>query len=136
VSAANAEVVRGLIDAWNRGDTEALLERATEDFEWHPTLVRNVEGEAFRGHDEFRRFLEEWKSTWESWDLEIQDVRDYGEQVLALTRVTARGRGSGVEFNQPIAQLFEFRGDLVSRGETFLDQGEAVAAAEGRGARA
>jgi ketosteroid isomerase-like protein len=52
--------------------------------------------------------------------------------VLALTRVDARGSGSGVEFNQPIAQLFELRDGLVARGQTFLDQGEAIAAAEER----
>jgi hypothetical protein len=52
--------------------------------------------------------------------------------VLALTRVDAKGIGSGVEFNQPIAQLFELRDGLVARGQTFLDQSEAIAAAEER----
>jgi ketosteroid isomerase-like protein len=132
MSSENVEIVRAGIQEWNRGDVEALLARATEDFEWHPTLVQNVEGKAFRGHAEFREFLEEWNRTWESWDLEIQELRDFGDRVLALTRVRAKGRGSGVEFNQPIAQIFDLRGGLICRGETFLDQGEAIAAAERR----
>jgi ketosteroid isomerase-like protein len=77
-----------------------------------------------------REFFGDWANTWEKWELEPQELREVGDRVLALTRVSAKGRGSGVEFDQPIAQLFEFRGDKVCRGETFLDQAEAVAAAE------
>ena len=132
----NAAVVRELIGKWNEGDVEALLERATEDFEWHPALVGSVEGEAFRGHDGFRRFFEDWEKTWEKWDLEVQELRPVGNQVVALTRVNAKGLGSGLELNQPIAQLFELRDGLVCRGETFLDQNEAIAAAEQRAEKA
>jgi uncharacterized protein len=133
LSAENVEIVRTLIEEWNRGDVDALIARATEDFEWHPALVESVEGEAFRGHDGFREFLSGWKETWESWDLEAEELRDLGEQVLALTRVRARGRGSGLEIDQPFAHLFEFRDRQVCRGQTFFDRDEAVAFAEGRG---
>jgi ketosteroid isomerase-like protein len=136
MSSERVEVVRELIDEWNRGEVDGLLARATEDFEWHPKLVESVEGGAFRGHDGMREFLRDWASTWEKWDLEAEELRDLGDQVLALTRVHAKGRGSGLEFDQPIAQLFEFRGNRVCRGETFLDQDEAAATAERRRARA
>jgi ketosteroid isomerase-like protein len=132
MSARNVEIVRALIDEWNRGDVEALIERATEDFAWHPVLVQSVEGGVFRGHDGFREFLSDWTSTWESWNLEAEEIRDFGDQVLVLTRVRAKGRGSGLELDQPLAHLFEFRGDLVCRAETFLDRDEAVVTAEGR----
>jgi ketosteroid isomerase-like protein len=132
MSARNVEIVRALIDEWNRGDVEALIERATEDFAWHPVLVQSVEGRVFRGHDGFREFLSDWTSTWESWNLEAEEIRDFGDQVLVLTRVRAKGRGSGLELDQPLAHLFEFRGDLVCRAETFLDRDEAVVTAEGR----
>ena len=132
MSARNVEIVRALIDEWNRGEIEALIERATEDFEWHPFLVQSVEGRVFRGHDGFREFLGDWTSTWETWNLEAEEIRDFGDQVLVLTRVRAKGRGSGLELDQPLAHLFEFRAGLVCRAETFLDRDEAAAAAEGR----
>jgi ketosteroid isomerase-like protein len=63
-------------------------------------------------------------------------MREYGDQVLVLTRVHAKGRGSGVELDQSLAHLFEFRGELVCRAETFLDRDRAIEVAESRAAEA
>ena len=68
----------------------------------------------------------------QTWNLEAEEIRDFGDQVLVLTRVRAKGRGSGLELDQPLAHLFEFRAGLVCRAETFLDRDEAAAAAERR----
>jgi ketosteroid isomerase-like protein len=136
MSASNVDTVRDVLGEWNRGDVEALIARTTEDFEWHPVLVASVEGGAYRGHDGFREFMGEWTSTWDSWNLEPEEMREYGDQVLVLTRVHARGRGSGVELDQSLAHLFEFRGGLVCRAETFLDRDRAIEVAESRAAEA
>jgi ketosteroid isomerase-like protein len=132
----NVAIVGEVIEEWNRGDVEALIERATKDFEWHPALVGSLGGGSFRGRDGFRRFFEDWEKTWEKWHLGIQELRPVGNQVVALTRVHAKGLGSGLELDQPIAQLFELRDGLICRGQTFLDQQEALAAAEQRAAKA
>jgi ketosteroid isomerase-like protein len=136
MTASNVDVVRDLLDEWNRGDIDALLARSTEDFEWHPVLVASVEGGAYRGHDGFREFLSEWTSTWNSWNLEAEEMREFGDQVLVLTRVRAKGRGSGVELDQSLAHLFEFRGGLICRAETFLDRDKAIEVAGSRQERA
>jgi ketosteroid isomerase-like protein len=132
MSSPRVEIVREMLAEWNRGDVDALLARATEDLEWHPVLVEAVEGETFHGHGGFREFLSDWESTWESWDLEPEEMRELGDQVLVLTRVRAKGRGSGVEFDQLLGHLFEFRGELICRGETFLDRDKALEVAEVR----
>jgi ketosteroid isomerase-like protein len=134
MSADRAETIRDLLGDWNRGDIEAVLEHATEDLEWHPLVVTSLEGEGepYRGHDGFREFLEGWTTAWDTWNLEAEELREYGDQILALTRVHAKGRGSGVELDQAMAHLFGFRGDRVCRGESFLDRDEAAAAAERR----
>jgi ketosteroid isomerase-like protein len=128
----NVAVIRDVVDAWNRGDVDAMMERATEDFEWHPVLVAEVGAGAFHGEEGFRKFFDEWKTTWENWDLDVQELRPVGHQVIAFTQVHAKGQGSGVELDQPIAQLFELRDGKVCRGQTFLDQQEAAAVAEER----
>jgi ketosteroid isomerase-like protein len=132
VTAENVEVVRKVLDEWNRGDVQALLGRTSEDLEWHPALVESVEGGVFRGHDGFREFLRDWTSTWESWELEAEEIRELGEQVLVLTRVHAKGRGSGVVLDQSFAHLFEFREGLICRAQTFFDRDEALAVAQRR----
>jgi uncharacterized protein len=127
--------VREILEEWNRGDVDALMARVTEDFEWHPVLVASVEGRVYRGTDGFREFLDEWTSTWETWNLEAEEMREIGDQVLVLTRVRAKGRGSGVEMNEPLAHLFEFRDGLLCRAETFLDRDKALEVAESRANR-
>lgn len=130
MSSDRIEIINHFLGAWNQGDVDAVLEHITEDGEWHPVVV--IEREVFRGHDGFRRFIEGWMATWESWNLEVEELREYGDQLLAFTRVRAKGRGSGVELDQPMAHLFAFRGDLLRRGDSFFDRDEAVAIAESR----
>jgi ketosteroid isomerase-like protein len=132
MSAENIEVVRKVLDEWNRGDVEAVIARTSDDLEWLPVLVESVEGGGFRGHDGFREFLREWITTWETWELEAEEIREVGEQVLVLTRVHATGRGSGIGLDQSFAHLFEFREGLICRAQTFFDRDEALAVAEGR----
>ncbi len=132
MSSENVEHVRTLLEEWNRGDVEALIMRMSEDFEWHPALVTSVEGRIYSGHDGFREFIDEWSATWESWELEAEDMREIGDQVLVLTHVRAKGRGSGVAIDEAFAHLFEFRDGLICRAQTFFDRGEAIAFAENR----
>jgi ketosteroid isomerase-like protein len=130
MSAENVALVRKLMEAWNRGDFEMVIEYSTEDVEWVPALVTTLGGDSFHGHEGLRRFLEDWENTWETFEVHPQEFRDLGNQVLALTRVHAKGRGSGVELDQPIAQIFDFRDGLIARGQTFLDHQEAIGVAE------
>jgi ketosteroid isomerase-like protein len=127
---ANVEAVETIFEAWNRGDFEGVIAGTAEDFEWIPVTVSTIEGEtAFRGREGFRRFFEQWGNTWETWDVQLQECRELGDRVVALGRVHARGRGSGVELDQPAAYVFDFRGGELARGESFFDQDEALAAA-------
>jgi ketosteroid isomerase-like protein len=133
----DAAAVREVLDAWNRGDIDEVLARTTEDIVWVPVTVATVEGEGgFRGRDGFRRFFEQWSETWETWDIELHECREVGDRIVALGHVRARGRGSGVELDTPVAYIFEFREGLVERGQSFFDHQEALAAAERRGEHA
>jgi ketosteroid isomerase-like protein len=49
--------------------------------------------------------------------------------VLALGRVRAKGRGSGVELDQPMLSVVWFRNGKVARMQSFLDRDEALEAA-------
>ena len=122
-----------LFRIWNSGDVEALVPHLTEDFEWVPATIRAVEGGSFHGVDGFRTFFEEWGRTWESWQVEPTGVQEVGPQVLVLGHVHAKGRGSGLELDQPVAYLFEFAEDgRLKRGATFFDHEEAKEEARSR----
>jgi ketosteroid isomerase-like protein len=123
--------VRQIFDAWNRGDFDEVIEWTSEDFVWVPVTLATVEGEeGFQGRDGFRRFFEQWGETWETWEVGLRECREVGDRIVALGHVRAKGRGSGVELDRPVAYVFEFRDGLVERGQSFFDHEEALAAAE------
>jgi ketosteroid isomerase-like protein len=130
MSEAKLELARAGIDAWNDRDLDWLRENSTESFEFVPAVAATVEGGSVRGVDGVARFLEEVDELWESFRIEPGELEVIGETVLSRGRVIAKGRGSGLELDQPIGSLTSFEGEKISRLQSFLDLAEAVAAAE------
>jgi len=58
------------------------------------------------------------------------DFREVDEQVVCVGRLRAKGRGSGVELDQPIAMVLWFGDGNIAQARSFLDVDEALAAAE------
>jgi hypothetical protein len=61
----------------------------------------------WRGRAGIRRFWDEWQALW-NLRIEITEIRDLGETVVALGRVQARGKTSGVELESPVAYVCDF----------------------------
>jgi ketosteroid isomerase-like protein len=95
------ETVRAAIEAWNRGDFDAWVGAWDERAEFLTLRARSKDG-AYRGHDGLRRFAAEIAEKWEQVRFEVDEIRGAGEQVVALGRVRARGRASGVELDVPL----------------------------------
>ncbi|MDQ2675704.1 MAG: nuclear transport factor 2 family protein, partial [Actinomycetota bacterium] len=117
---------------WNSRDFEGLIPLVTDDIEWAPATMSAVEGGSYRGVAELREFFAEWDRTWATWEVEPAEIEELADHVLVLGHVHAKGRGSEIELNQPVAYLFEFRGGLLAYGATFFDHAEAKAAARDR----
>jgi hypothetical protein len=69
------------------------------------------------------------REIWQDYRLEIGEIVDLGEHVLALAHITARGTGSGVPIDEEIAVLWSFEGDKVVLMKTFMSKKEALEAA-------
>ena len=106
-----------------------MLARATDDLEWVPATIATVEGDSFQGKDGARKFFEQWGETWETWDVDVAEVREQPDTVVVLGHVHATGRGSGVELDQPVAYVFELRDGLLARGRSFFDHDQALTVA-------
>jgi ketosteroid isomerase-like protein len=96
------EIVRAAIEAWNRSDFGAWIGAWDERAEFHPYGC-SVEGHAYHGHDGLRQFVAEMAEDWEQVRFEVDEIRCAGEQVVALGRLRARERASGVERDVPLA---------------------------------
>jgi ketosteroid isomerase-like protein len=125
----NVRVVGEVLEAWNRQDIDTVLTRVSDDLKWAPATIATLEGRSFRGKDGFREFAREWGETWETFDVDLHEIREEGDVVIVLGHVHASARGSGLELDNPVAYVFQLRDGLLSRGQSFLDHDEALAAA-------
>jgi ketosteroid isomerase-like protein len=128
MSQENVEAFKGAVEAANRRDIEALLAELDPDVEWHSALTMLGGDAVYRGHEGVRKFLRE---VWDVLDTEFKfpEVRDVGDQVVALGQARGRGRGSGVPAETPLGYVVDFRGGKAIRIRSYLDPEEALEAA-------
>jgi ketosteroid isomerase-like protein len=129
MSQENVHGARRALEAWNRGDADGLLELWHPEGEWFSAILSRVEGAetVYRGPAEMRRFWDEWHSVWDL-TIEVSEIRDLGDTVLAVGRMRARGKASGVDLDEPVAYVFQFEGGLVRTLRAFLDPSQALEA--------
>lgn len=96
-------------EAVNGGDWEAVVRVCDPEIEFHAqrTPVQGV----YSGHEGLRRFWQDTLDTFEVFQGEWPDERDLGDGVLAIGRLTVRGKGSGVETEVPSAILTRYGED-------------------------
>jgi ketosteroid isomerase-like protein len=127
MSQENVELVRRAIEAWNRGDLDAILATLHPDLEYVTTGVFPDLDPVYHGHDGFRRFWQDFREIWESLSIEIHELRDCGERVLLLMTFNGRGR-DGVEVRRQVASVVAFRDGLDVRHENYGDWTTALEA--------
>jgi|SRR5215207_801255 len=100
-----------------------------DDYEWivpTPLDGRSV----WRGREGFVEFLRTWTEQFDDWRIQVGRWIDAGpDRVVALTRQTATGKGSGVPVELNLGQVWEFEGRRVARVRAYLSHAEALEAA-------
>jgi ketosteroid isomerase-like protein len=129
---SRADLLREVYDALGRRDFEVLARLADPDFEMDLT-DRVLNPATYRGAEGLARFIAEIDELWASMDLVIERVLERGDEVLALLQVTLRGRGSGVELRDRVAQLWTLRDGKLLRMRLRQDADAALADFEAGG---
>jgi len=83
----------------------------------------------YRGLEGIRRWKAEIDEVFVDPRFELIELREAGEKVLEIMRLTARGRESGVPVELDGARVWEFRDGKVWRAQAYLDRREALRAA-------
>jgi ketosteroid isomerase-like protein len=125
MSQENVEVMRRLVEATAVGDYETAVADLDSDVEIDDTDIPES-----TGADSFRQWLSRWDEIWESWRIESLELLPSNEdKVLALFRMIAKGKGSGIELERDDALLGEFRDGKIIRLGYYNDQQQAREAA-------
>ena len=135
MSQENVIRAREAYEALNSGDFETALAMFDPEVEIHlaKDAGKRIWGldfqETYHGIEGFGQFLATLWEAWGEFRWEPTEIRDAGDQVVVQIRMTARGRGSGVEVVQDMTHLCDIRDGKLIRHETFFDRSEALEAA-------
>jgi ketosteroid isomerase-like protein len=129
MSDRSVEVVRQVVEAFNRRDLRAMTQWFAPGVEWEPGGPAAVESARYRGRDEVSAaFAGTWE-TWEVFHVEESEVRDLDDSVVWLGRARMRGATSQLDFDQPFAVHFLLRAGKIARFRGFLTWQDALEAA-------
>ena len=117
MASGNEEVLRRAFAAWNARDIEALRELIDPEFEFAPHVTGGFEGIDFHGLEGVERFIRMSDEAWESLHVEAFEVRHSGDALVALGRLRARGRSSGVEVSERTVWVCHVRNGRALRLE-------------------
>jgi ketosteroid isomerase-like protein len=123
------DIVRAQWEAYNRGDIDSFLAPIAPDCEFHEDPAFPEAG-VYRGPEEIRAYLTQFREAMADHWFEIEEVRDLGNAVIALLHERARGKTSGVEVDIRPAFVCRFRGDKIVWARAYLDRAEALSEAE------
>jgi ketosteroid isomerase-like protein len=123
----NVALVGEIVEALNRGDVDGMLARMHPDFEWRPLESSPVAGVA-RGHEQVRRYVEDWLGTFSGVRLELSDPTEIADRVIVAVRGHGRGRASGLQLDSSFHQVWTVRGGTALAMEEHPTREEALGA--------
>jgi ketosteroid isomerase-like protein len=98
------------------------------DFVWDMSTFRGwPERRTYEGIDGARQFMSDWLEAWEDWQLEVEELHDAGDHVVAVLR--QRGRSNaGLPVDMHFAQVWTFRDGAQARMRMYAGREEALEA--------
>ena len=131
MSQENVEIVRRALQAWQRDDFDSWMAAIDPAMDHHTVLERLVEGtESFyRGHEGMRRAWRVYRTEFEEFQVEAQELRDVGgDRVVLLGRFRWRGPASGIATESPLGMVFTLRDGKIIRSLDYFSHEEALKA--------
>jgi ketosteroid isomerase-like protein len=127
----NVELVRRIIELFNRKDIARVLDAVADDFEldWSNSIgpLKGV----YKGRE---GALELWESFLDAWDevrWDPQEIIEVDEaRVIVVNHVRMRGGGSGVDVEATAAQLWTITDGKGRSVKLYQSKAEALAAAQ------
>jgi uncharacterized protein len=125
MSQANVATAKRIYEARKRGDVDAVLAECDPEVTWHPHLA-TLGGNPIRGHDGVREYMASLQEDWIGFRHEPEEFIDAGDKVVALLLTLARGRGSGVDVEVPVAHVLTFEDGKCTGYVSYHDREQAL----------
>ena len=124
MSEENVKIVQRMFEAYGRAGAAA----ATGDFD--PDIVWNPAEEVPQhGPDETVAYMARWEREWEDLTTVPEEFIDAGDRVLVTVHFSGRGRGSGIEVDTRLYEVYSLREGKIVRMDEFTERSQALEAA-------
>jgi ketosteroid isomerase-like protein len=128
-------VLRGIVlslQAFNRGDLDAIAPTRDPDFEFHPPPEAVEAGffePTYRGAAGYRKYVSELADVWGS-DKRVESVEvvDLGDRVVMLLDIPMRAQASRVPLTGKLASVATLEQGRVVHQQDYVDHAEALRA--------
>jgi ketosteroid isomerase-like protein len=123
----NVEGVRRGFDCLARGDLEGLFALLDPDIIWHQPsdLPDRVTA---RGHAELGTIMGRWIGEWDNYRVELEELIDAGDCVVAVQTIRGKGKGSGVETQMREAHVYKVQDGRAVEVWEYRTKEEALSA--------
>ena len=125
---SNADRLREVFHRfWVEHDWDAERGVFAPDIEWRGMDAIGLDGSKL-GPRGVGKFFVDWLEAWEDYSNEAEFHELTPDLVVSKSYFKGRGKGSGIEFETELGQVWEFRDGLVVRQTMYRSYEEALAA--------
>ena len=128
MSEENVELVRRTYEARQQGDYDALVSYFHPEIEFH-AYPRSPGAGVYHGKQAFQEYLEDVWDQYERVRIEVEELLDAGDQVVAVTTVHAVPKRGQQELTLHIIDVFAIRDGLLAERRPYSTRKEALEAA-------
>jgi ketosteroid isomerase-like protein len=129
MSAENVEIVRRGYEQFIETG-EILGDLVAPGFVWDMSTFRGwPERKTYEGAEGIREFLDEWGEAWGEWSLEVVELKDAGDEVVAILHQSGTSKTTGLVVDMDFAQVWTVEDGKQTRARMYRDPEEALRAA-------
>ena len=129
MSEENVKIVRQVAAAFAETGVEGTIPFFTDDIVIY-SIPEWPDDSEYRGHDGLRRLDRQWTENFDDFGLDLQELHDGGETVVALYELIGQTKGSAIAMRMRIGGVFSgFRNGRVAQQRLFSSWEAALEAA-------
>jgi ketosteroid isomerase-like protein len=129
---SNMDVVRGLYDAFAKGDVPAVLDAMDPNIEWREAENNpyKMDGQAWVGPDQITQELfMKLMSDWEGFTVTPNTFHDAGNTVIVEGRYTAKHNSTGKNLDAQFCHVWTIAGGKLAKFQQYADTAQLQGAA-------
>jgi len=124
------QTIQALVEAWRQGEVNpAVLDLLDPEVTYEDYELPDHVGEVYNGPLGVLEAMESWSEAYEEMTNELQRIVGSGDCLVAIHRLRAKARHTGIEFDEPVAYVYTFRDGRIVGIQGFRDPEDALAAA-------